>query len=159
VRDSLDQIFIHAKQWLLSLMSGHAPIWLVQIASSFDQHRDAAFRFPQPLRAHVVARTKNSRAGMQNRYGPNSRRPVWLVSTIADGINVNQGRRRARARDKVVHFLAPIVIAAAAILALGVIPYGRNMTPFVIDGGILFFSSRWIDNRARSVHGGLGQQQ
>src|SRR5439155_9445165 len=24
-------------------------------------------------------------------------------------------------------------------LALGVIPYGRNMTPFAIDGGILFF--------------------
>ena len=41
--------------------------------------------------------------------------------------------------DKVVHFLAPILIAATAILALGVIPYGRNMTPFVIDGGILFF--------------------
>ena len=41
--------------------------------------------------------------------------------------------------DKVVHFLAPILVAATAILALGVIPYGRNMTPFVIDGGILFF--------------------
>src|SRR5437764_7688140 len=41
--------------------------------------------------------------------------------------------------DKVVHFLAPILIAATAILALGVIPYGRNMTPFSIDGGILFF--------------------
>src|SRR5436305_10166654 len=41
--------------------------------------------------------------------------------------------------DKLVHFLAPILIAAAAILALGVIPYGRNMTPFTIDGGILFF--------------------
>jgi NADH-quinone oxidoreductase subunit H len=26
-----------------------------------------------------------------------------------------------------------------AILALGIIPYGRNMTPFAIDGGILFF--------------------
>jgi len=41
--------------------------------------------------------------------------------------------------DKVVHFLAPILIAATAVLALGVIPYGRNMTPFSIDGGILFF--------------------
>src|SRR5439155_7617778 len=41
--------------------------------------------------------------------------------------------------DKLVHFMAPILIAAAAILALGVIPYGRNMTPFTIDGGILFF--------------------
>src|SRR5919204_321525 len=41
--------------------------------------------------------------------------------------------------DKFVHFLAPILIAATAILALGIIPYGRNMTPFTIDGGILFF--------------------
>jgi len=41
--------------------------------------------------------------------------------------------------DKIVHFLAPVLIAAAAILTLGVIPYGRNMTPFTIDGGILFF--------------------
>jgi NADH-quinone oxidoreductase subunit H len=41
--------------------------------------------------------------------------------------------------DKVVHFLAPILIAATAILVLGIIPFGRNMTPFTIDGGILFF--------------------
>src|SRR5437762_11271883 len=41
--------------------------------------------------------------------------------------------------DKIVHCLAPILIAAVAILTLGVIPYGRNMTPFTIDGGILFF--------------------
>jgi NADH-quinone oxidoreductase subunit H len=41
--------------------------------------------------------------------------------------------------DKIVHFFAPILVAATAILTLGVIPYGRNMTPFAIDGGILFF--------------------
>ena len=41
--------------------------------------------------------------------------------------------------DKVVHFLAPVILAAVAILTLGVIPYGRNMTAFTIDGGILFF--------------------
>ena len=38
-----------------------------------------------------------------------------------------------------MHFLAPVLIAATAILALGIIPYGRGMTPFTIDGGILFF--------------------
>src|SRR5437016_14463761 len=40
---------------------------------------------------------------------------------------------------KLVHFLAPVLRAAVAILTLGVIPYGRNMTPFTINGGILFF--------------------
>jgi NADH-quinone oxidoreductase subunit H len=59
---------------------------------------------------------------------------------VADGIKmlIKEDVVPARA-DKVVHFLAPILIAATAILALGVIPYGRNMTPFAIDGGILFF--------------------
>jgi NADH-quinone oxidoreductase subunit H len=59
---------------------------------------------------------------------------------VADGIKmlIKEDIVPVRA-DKVVHFLAPIMIAATAILALGVIPYGRNMTPFAIDGGILFF--------------------
>src|SRR5207253_11441834 len=41
--------------------------------------------------------------------------------------------------DKIVHFFAPILVAATAILTLGGMPYGRNMTPFAVDGGILFF--------------------
>src|SRR5438046_5358596 len=77
---------------------------------------------------------------MQNRYGPNRVGPFGLFQPIADGIKmlIKEDIVPARA-DKLVHFMAPILIAAAAILALGVIPYGRNMTPFTIDGGILFF--------------------
>ncbi len=51
------------------------------------------------------------------------------------------------------------MIAATAILALGIIPYGRNMTPFAIDGGILFFFAVGSDHRTRGLHGRLGQQQ
>jgi NADH-quinone oxidoreductase subunit H len=77
---------------------------------------------------------------IQNRYGPNRVGPFGLLQPVADGIKmlIKEDIVPARA-DKLVHFLAPILIAAAAILALGVIPYGRNMTPFTIDGGILFF--------------------
>ena len=79
-------------------------------------------------------------ARMQNRYGPNRVGPFGLFQPIADGIKmlIKEDIVPARA-DKIVHFLAPVLIAAAAILALGIIPYGRNMTPFTIDGGILFF--------------------
>src|SRR5436853_6512856 len=79
-------------------------------------------------------------ARMQNRYGPNRVGPFGPFQPIADGIKmlIKEDIVPARA-DKIVHFLAPVLIAAAAILALGIIPYGRNMTPFTIDGGVLFF--------------------
>ena len=65
---------------------------------------------------------------MQNRYGPNRVGPFGLFQPIADGIKmlIKEDVVPARA-DKVVHFLAPILVAATAILTLGVIPYGRNM--------------------------------
>jgi NADH:ubiquinone oxidoreductase subunit H len=79
-------------------------------------------------------------ARIQNRLGPNRVGPFGLLQPVADGIKmlIKEDIVPLRA-DKVVHFLAPILIAATAILALGIIPYGRNMTPFSIDGGLLFF--------------------
>src|SRR5437016_11521236 len=73
-------------------------------------------------------------ARIQNRYGPNRVGPFGLFQPIADGIKmlIKEDIVPARA-DKIVHFLAPVLIAATAILTLGVIPYGRNMTPFTID--------------------------
>jgi len=118
---------------------GHAPNWLVQIVSSLLNIFLllgvflTLFALMSVLERKILGR-------MQNRYGPNRVGPFGLFQPVADGIKmlIKEDIVPVRA-DKVVHFLAPILIAAAAILALGVIPYGRNMTPFVIDGGILFF--------------------
>ena len=97
---------------------------------------------------------------IQNRYGPNRVGPFGLLQPAADGIKmlIKEDIVPARA-DKVVHFLAPILIAATAILALGIIPYGRNMTPFAIDGGILFFFAVGSTTELGGLHGRLGQQQ
>ena len=137
--DSLDQIFIHAKQWLLSFLSGRAPDWLIQIASSLI-NIGALLGVFLTLFALISVLERKILGRMQNRYGPNRVGPFGLFQPVADGIKmlIKEDIVPARA-DKLVHFLAPIIIAATAILALGVIPYGRNMTPFVIDGGILFF--------------------
>src|SRR5881296_561658 len=136
---SFDQIFIHAKEWLLSFVSGRAPDWLIQIASSLINIATllgvflTLFALMSVLERKILGR-------MQNRYGPNRVGPFGLFQPIADGIKmlIKEDIVPARA-DKIVHFLAPVLIAAVAILTLGVIPYGRNMTPFTIDGGILFF--------------------
>src|ERR1051326_8910757 len=118
---------------------GHAPNWLVQIVSSLLNIFVllgvflTLFALMSVLERKILGR-------MQNRYAPNRVGPFVLFRSVADGIKMLLHEDIVPVRaDKVVDFLAPILIAAAAILALGVIPYGRNMTPFVIDGGILFF--------------------
>src|SRR5438128_3724091 len=134
----LDQIFLPAQEWLLSPLAG-APDWTIQIASSLI-NIFALLGVFLTLFAAISVLERKILGRMQNRYGPNRVGPFGLFQPIADGIKmlIKEDIVPARA-DKIVHFLAPILVAAAAILALGVIPYGRNMTPFAIDGGLLFF--------------------
>src|SRR5205809_2450833 len=134
----LDQIFLRAKEWLLSPLVG-APDWLIQIVSSLI-NISAVLGVFMTLFALISVLERKILGRIQNRYGPNRVGPFGLFQPIADGIKllIKEDIVPARA-DKVVHFLAPIMMAVPAILALGVIPYGKNMTPFSIDGGILFF--------------------
>src|SRR6058998_4045417 len=135
---SIDQVFVNAKQLLLSWLAG-SPDWMVQITSSLI-NIFALLGVFLTLFAAISVLERKILARMQNRYGPNRVGPFGLFQPIADGIKmlIKEDIVPARA-DKIVHFLAPVLIAATAILALGIIPYGRNMTPFTIDGGVLFF--------------------
>src|SRR6478736_1884730 len=135
---ALDQIFVYGKRWLLSWFAG-TPNWVMQIASSLI-NIVALLAVFLTLFALISVLERKILGRMQNRYGPNRVGPFGLFQPIADGIKmlIKEDVVPARA-DKIVHFLAPILVAATAILTLGVIPYGRNMTPFTIDAGILFF--------------------
>src|SRR5882724_6920910 len=135
---SIDQFFVSAKQWLLSWLAG-SPSWIIQVVSSLI-NIFALLAVFLSLFALMSVLERKILARIQNRYGPNRVGPFGLFQPIADGIKmlIKEDIVPVRA-DKIVHFLAPVLIAAAAILALGIIPYGRNMTPFTIDGGILFF--------------------
>jgi NADH-quinone oxidoreductase subunit H len=134
----VDQIFVVAKHWLLSLLPD-SPKWVLQIASSL-LNIAAVLGVFLTLFALISVMERKILARIQNRYGPNRVGPFGLLQPVADGIKmlIKEDIVPLRA-DKVVHFLAPIMMVASTILALGVIPYGRNMTPFAIDGGILFF--------------------
>lgn len=138
VSESIDQIFVWIKQWLLSPFA-NAPDWLVQIASSLI-NIFALLAVFLTLFALMSVLERKILGRIQNRYGPNRVGPFGLFQPVADGIKmlIKEDIVPVRA-DKIVHFLAPVLLAATAILALGIIPYGRGMTPFTIDGGILFF--------------------
>src|ERR1700730_5305508 len=136
--ERVDQIFVVAKHWILSFLAG-APDWVIQVASSLLNIAAVLGAF-MTLFALISVLERKILARIQNRYGPNRVGPFGLLQPLADGIKllIKEDIVPIRA-DKIVHFLAPIMIAATAILALGVIPYGRNMPPFSIDGGLMFF--------------------
>src|SRR5437667_4605618 len=135
---SIDQVFPNAKQWLLSWLAG-SPSWAIQVVSILT-NIFALLPVFVTLFSLISVLERKILARIQNRYGPNRVGPFGLFQPIADEIKmlIKEDFVPARA-DKIVHFLAPVLIAAVAILTLGVIPYGRNMTPFTIDCGILFF--------------------
>jgi NADH-quinone oxidoreductase subunit H len=79
-------------------------------------------------------------AFIQDRVGPNRVGPFGLLQPLADGLKMLTKEDIVPATaDRIVHFLAPIVLLVPVSLALAVLPYGRNMAPIDLDGGILFF--------------------
>jgi NADH-quinone oxidoreductase subunit H len=152
---SLDQIFIRIKQLLLASLAG-APDWVMQITSALI-NIFALLGVFLTLFALISVFERKILGRMQNRYGPNRVGPFGLFQPVADGIKMLTKEDIVPVRaDKIVHFLAPVLIAAAAILTLGVIPYGRNMTPFAIDGGILFFFAVGSTNELAVFMAGWG---
>src|SRR5438309_11441765 len=133
--EPVDQFFVSVKHWIVWLF----PEQIRPIVSILLSIIPITIVFPL-LFALTTLLERKGLGRIQNRYGPNRVGPYGLLQPIADGIKmlIKEDIVPARA-DKLVHFLAPVLLAAVAILTLGVIPYGRNMTPFAIDGGILFF--------------------
>ena len=77
---------------------------------------------------------------IQNRLGPNRVGPFGLFQPVADGLKmVTKEDIVPRNADKIVHFLAPVVLVIPTLLAYAVLPFGRNFVPLNIDTGILFF--------------------
>jgi len=81
----------------------HAPIWLVQIASSLINITMLLFVFLNSSRSCRCSNEKFSPDA--NRYGPNRVGPFGLFQPIADGIKmlIKEDVVPARA-DKIVHF-------------------------------------------------------
>jgi NADH-quinone oxidoreductase subunit H len=77
---------------------------------------------------------------IQNRYGPNRVGPFGFLQPAADGIKaLIKEDLVPRAADKVIHFLAPLMVVVPAFLVYAVLPIGRNMVLADFDAGVLFF--------------------
>jgi NADH-quinone oxidoreductase subunit H len=133
--ESLDQIFVQGKQWLIAFLPDafqpFASILLV-IAAIFGVFA-TLFAVTTILERKILGR-------IQNRFGPNRVGPCGFFQPAADGIKMlTKEDIVPRGADKIVHFLAPLALIVPVALALAVIPYGRNMVPVEFDAALLFF--------------------
>jgi len=87
-------------------------------------------------------------ARLQNRLGPNRsglpwfrRLKLWgLTQPFADAVKaITKEDVVPAAADKVLHFLAPVVIVAFSLLGFAVLPFGRHLIPVELDAAILYF--------------------
>jgi NADH-quinone oxidoreductase subunit H len=78
-------------------------------------------------------------ARMQNRYGPNRVGRWGILQPIADGLKLLFKENIVpETADKLVHFLAPVLMVIPALLLFSVIPVGKNLVPVDLNIGILF---------------------
>ena len=137
-----DQIFVLLAHWLVGTfpVSWQALVSAIVSVSSIIAVFGLLFGLTTVVERKTIGR-------IQNRYGPNrvglpftDLRLFGFGQFIADGIKaLTKEDVVPRAADKVVHFLAPLILIVPVFLAFSVVPVGRNMVPIDIDAGVLFF--------------------
>jgi len=140
--ETLDQIFVIIKHWAVGLFPD---AWQPLVSAILSVAPLLAVF--GGLFAITTIFERKGLGRIQNRYGPNrvgipftDVRLCGFGQFIPDGIKaLIKEDVVPRTADKLVHFLAPVVILIPVILSYAVLPIGRNMTVADFDAGVLFF--------------------
>ena len=140
--ETLDQIFVLLKHWAVGLFPN---AWQPLVSAILSVAPILAVF--GGLFAITTIFERKGLGRIQNRLGPNrvgipftDIRLFGFGQFIPDGIKaIIKEDVVPRAADKLVHFLAPVVILIPVLLSYAVLPIGRNMTVADYDAGVLFF--------------------
>ena len=132
---SVDQLFV----WLKHVLVGWFPAdWAAGVSMVISSGTIVAVF--ATLFALTVLLERKGLGRIQNRLGPNRVGPYGILQPAADGLKmlIKEDIVPEKA-DKMVHFLAPIVMLAPILLSYTVLPFGRDMQALDLDAGVLFF--------------------
>ncbi|HAM70137.1 MAG TPA: NADH-quinone oxidoreductase subunit NuoH [Verrucomicrobiales bacterium] len=122
-----------------SLFLSHVPEEWRPLVSAFLSVLPIVMVFPMLFALTTVVERKGL-GRIQNRPGPNRVGPAGFLQFAADGIKaIIKEDVVPRAADRVVHFIAPLVLVVPVLLSYSVLPFGRNLVPIDLDTGLLFF--------------------
>jgi NADH-quinone oxidoreductase subunit H len=132
---TLDQIFVLLKHWIVGLLPGA----LQPIVGVVLSVVAIIVTFPA-LFAIAVLMERKGLGRMQNRIGPNRVGPYGILQPVADGLKSLTKEDIVPYRaDAMVHFLAPVVLVVVVFMGYAVLPMGRNMTLVHMDSALLFY--------------------
>lgn len=135
--ETLDQIFVQLKHWIVGLFPE-----VLQPVTSILISISAIILVFSLLFAITTLLERKGLGRIQNRFGPNRVGPFGILQPIADGIKaIIKEDIVPQKADKTIHYLAPVVLMLPVMLAYSVLPIGRNMAAIDIDAGLLFFFS------------------
>src|SRR4051794_10664910 len=153
--DTLDQLFVSLKAWLVSLAPEQWQ-WIVSPVISVA----ALIGTFAGLFALTTLLERKGLGRIQNRYGPNRVGPFGILQPVADGLKaMTKEDIVPRAADKIVHFIAPFVLVVPSFLTLAVIPIGRNMAAIDMDAGLLYFFAIGAATEMAGFMGGPAPRQ
>jgi NADH-quinone oxidoreductase subunit H len=132
---AVDQIFVTIKDWAVF----HSPLALQPAVSVLLSIIPVLVIFPGLFAVTTILERKGL-ARIQNRYGPNRVGPFGFLQPLADGLkSLTKEDIVPVSADKLVHFLAPLMLVMTAFLEYSVLPIGRNMVVADLDSGVVFF--------------------
>lgn len=118
-----------------------APEWLVSIGGFAAMAGTVVGVFLSGFALLSLVERKTL-ARIQNRIGPNRAGWFGILQPVADGIKMLTKEDIVPTKaEKFLHLAAPILIVVPSILALGVLPLGREWVPVPLELGLLFFFS------------------
>jgi NADH-quinone oxidoreductase subunit H len=133
--ERVDQIFVWLLHWLVSFL----PAALQPVVAALLSVGAIVLVFAGLFAVTTIVERKGL-GRFQNRYGPNRVGPFGLLQPLADGLkSLTKEDVVPESADKVVHFLAPLLLVVAAFMGYAVLPIGRNMVAANLDAGLLYF--------------------